>query len=146
MNKITIVEREMTSTEFARMNTGFDKHKIENNVEIQQSERFGFVGLDGKTFVGCSSGLAYKNGKDYSEWFFLTDLFVEKDYRSLGLGSILLTSLEELISATGVAHIYLWTSHEEAINIYQKHTHTIFAKMKNWYSDGMSRVGMRKDF
>ena len=75
MKEFSIVNREMTSKEFARMNTGFDEHTIENNVELQNSERFGFVGLDGKKFVGCSSGLAYKNGENYSGWFFF-DRFI----------------------------------------------------------------------
>lgn len=145
MKNINIVSRELTTAEFARMNAGFDEHSLENNVAIQQSERFGFVGLDGDTFVGCSTGLAYKNADSYSGWFFLTDLFVETDYRSQGIGSKLLTSLEEEVAPKGVRHIYLWTSHDGAIKFYRRHGYTIFAEMENWYSDGNSRIGMRKE-
>ena len=144
MNKISIVNREMTTEEFARMNTGFDEHSLENNVEIQESKRFGFVALDGNTFIGCSSGLAHKNGESYSGWFFLTDLFVEKDYRSKGLGAELLKSVEEEILSIGVKHIYLWTSGEEALRFYKRYGYAAFTEMENWYSDGSSRVGLRK--
>ena len=81
MNNINIVNREMTSEEFKRMNLGFDELTLEEGLAIQSSDRFSFVAIEGKTFIGCSSGLAYKNGEHYSGWFFLTDLFVEKEYR-----------------------------------------------------------------
>ena len=145
MNKIRIVNREMTSEEFARMNTGFDEHSIENNVAIQKSDRFTFVGMDGDLFVGCSSGLAYKNGENYSGWFYLTDLFVEKAHRSKGLGSDLLILIEKEVASIGVKYIFLWTSHDDALRFYRRHQYYIFAEMENWYSDGNSRVGLRKN-
>lgn len=145
MDKISIVNREMTTAEFTRMNTGFDEHSLENHVEIQHSKRFGFVAQDGDTFIGCSSGLAYKNGEQYSGWFYLTDLFVEKDYRSNGLGAKLLKSLEDELVSIGVKHIYLWTSGEEALRFYKRLDYITFAEMENWYSDGSNRIGLRKD-
>lgn len=144
MNKISIVNREMTTEEFARMNTGFDEHSLENNVEIQSSKRFGFVAQEGETFIGCSSGLAYKNGDAYSGWFYLTDLFVEKEYRSKGLGAKLLKSLEQEILTIGVKHIWLWTSGAEALKFYKREEYIKFTEMENWYSDGSSRVGLKK--
>lgn len=135
----------MTSAEFARMNAGFDELMIENNVSIQSADRFGFVCMDGEIFVGCSSGLAYKNGDDYSGWFFLTDLFVEKPYRSHGLGAELLKSLEEEVASLGIKHVFLWTSGEEALRFYQRYDYQIFTEMENWYSDESNRVGLRKN-
>ncbi len=145
MKQIRIVNREMTSTELARMNKGFDEHALENRVELQHSERIGFVGLDVDRFVGCSSGLAYKNGEKYSGWFYLTDLFVEKAYRSKGLGTRLLKLIENEAVALGVKHIWLWTSHDDALKFYRKEGYYTFAEMENWYSDGRSRVGLRKE-
>ena len=66
MNNINIANREMTAQEFARMNKGFEEHAIDNHVAVQDADRLGFVAMDGNTFVGCSSGLAYKNGETYS--------------------------------------------------------------------------------
>jgi ribosomal protein S18 acetylase RimI-like enzyme len=145
MNKIRIINREMTTQEFARMNKGFDEHSLENNVAIQDSDRFTFVSLDEEKFVGCASGLAYKNGEMYSGWFYLTDLFVEKAYRSNGLGTILLKSIEEAVAAKGIKHIWLWTSHDGALRFYRRHGYSTFTEMENWYSDGNSRVGLRKN-
>ncbi len=145
MNTVNIVNREMTTEEFARMNIGFDEHSIENNVAVQQSKRFGFVALDDEAFIGCSSGLAYKNGDDYSGWFFLTDLFVEAAHRSNGIGTKLLKSLEEEIASIGIKYMYLWTSHDDALRFYKRHGYKTFTEMENWYSDGNSRVGLRKN-
>lgn len=135
----------MTSEEFQRMKLGFDEHTLDNAVEIQSADRFGFVAMDGNTFIGCSSGLAYKNGVNYSGWFYLTDLFVEKPYRSQGVGGKLLRLLEEQIPSIGVKHIWTWTAGYEAPTFYRKQGYQVFAEMENWYSDGSSRVGFRKD-
>lgn len=144
MNKISIINREMTTEEFTRMNTGFDEHSLENKVEIQESKRIGFVALDDDKFIGCSSGLAYKNGENYSGWFFLTDLFVEKEYRSNGLGTKLLKSIEQEIISIGLKNIWLWTSGDEALRFYRRHQYNTFFEMEEWYSDKSSRVGLRK--
>ena len=93
MGEIRIIERDTTSAELERINAGFDEHAVDNGVEIQSSVRIGFIALDGEKFIGCASGLAYKNGIEYSSWFYLTDLFVEKEYRLQGIGSKLLKVL-----------------------------------------------------
>jgi GNAT superfamily N-acetyltransferase len=144
MSTISIIEREMTSVEFARMNAGFDENTIDNGVAIQSSERMGFVALDGDEFVGCVSGLAYKNGDAYSGWFFLTDMFVEKAYREQGLGAKLLTALEDKILARGIDKVWTWTAGYEGPGFYKKQGYTVFAELENWYSSGHSRVAVRK--
>ncbi|MFN2286534.1 MAG: GNAT family N-acetyltransferase [Anaerolineae bacterium] len=144
MSTISIIEREMTSVEFARMNAGFDENTIDNGVAIQSSERMGFVALDGDEFVGCVSGLAYKNGDAYSGWFFLTDMFVEKAYRGQGLGAKLLTALEDKILARGIDKVWTWTAGYEGPGFYKKQGYTVFAELENWYSSGHSRVAVRK--
>lgn len=144
MNKISIVNREMALDEFDRMKAGFDEHTLDNEVEIQSADRFGFVALEEDLFIGCSSGLAYKNGEVFSGWFYLTDLFVEKAYRSKGVGAKLLHALEEQMMGLGVKHIWTWTAGYEAPKFYLKQGYEIFAEMEDWYSDGSSRVGFRK--
>lgn len=144
MNKIRIINREMTAEELHRMNKGFDEHTIEFGVEIQRSDRFSYTAVFQNKFIGCSSGLAYKNNKRYSGWFYLTDLFVEKEYRSQGLGTKLLQALENEISLLGIENIWTWTAGYEAPGFYQKLGYSIFTRMENWYSDGSSRVGLRK--
>jgi len=145
MNKIIFENREMTSDELKQMYAGFDQHTIDNGVEIQTSDRFGYVAIINNNFIGCSSGLAYKNNDTYSGWFYLTDLFVEKKYRSQKVGAKLLNALEKDIIKIGVKHIWVWTAGYEAPSFYQKQGYEIFAEMENWYSDGNSRVGLRKN-
>jgi GNAT superfamily N-acetyltransferase len=140
-----IVEREMTDAEFARMNAGFDEHTLEHGNPLQIAERFGFVALDGEAFVGCSSGLAHKEGDAYSKWFYLTDLFVEKAYRGQGAGAELLRRLEERVAPLGVRYIWTWTAGYEAPGFYIKQGYTVFAEQKDWYATGYSRVGLQKD-
>lgn len=145
MNDINIINRELTDKEFKRMKVGFDEHTLDNKVEIQSADRFGFVAAKGEIFIGCSSGLAYKNGESYSGWFYLTDLFVEKEYRSQKLGAKLLTALEQEVKAIGVKYIFTWTAGYEAPKFYLKQGYEVFADFKDWYSDGSSRVGFRKE-
>lgn len=144
MDTISIINREMSDQEFDRMKAGFDAHTLDHGVEIQSADRFGFVATEKDSFIGCSSGLAYKNGDVYSGWFFLTDLFVEKSFRSKGIGARLLQMLEEEIRSKGITNIWTWTAGYEAPSFYKKQGYEIFAEMENWFSNGSSKIGFRK--
>ena len=144
MNRIQIIERGMTDAEFARMNAGFDEHTREHHNPIENSERHSFVLLDEDTFVGCSSGLLYRNGETYNGWFYLTDMFVEKDYRKQGFGAALLRQLEDSVAALGAANFWTITAGYEAPGFYQKQGYTVFCEQAHWYSTGHSRVMLQK--
>ncbi|MEO0472141.1 MAG: GNAT family N-acetyltransferase [Bacteroidota bacterium] len=144
MQALSIIKREMTPEEFKRMNAGFEENAIDHEVAIQSADRFSYTAVDQQLFIGCSSGLAYKNGETYNGWFYLTDLFVEKAYRSQGLGAKLLRALEDEIRSLGIGQIWTWTAGYEAPGFYLKQDYQLFAQMENWYSDGSSRVGLRK--
>ncbi|WP_299124504.1 GNAT family N-acetyltransferase [uncultured Winogradskyella sp.] len=144
MNAINIVNRELTSDEIEHVNSGFDDLSFEEGIELESTERISFVALNGDCLIGCSSGLAHKNGGNYSGWFYLTDLFVEKKFRNQGLGSDLLKELEENTRTIGVQNIWLWTSGAPTLRFYTRHGYKQFTEMENWYSDGSSRIGLRK--
>ena len=144
MSEIKVVEREMTDGEFARMSAGFDEHTLEHGNPLQTSERYGFVLMDGETFIGCSSGLAYRNGTACNGWFYLTDLFVEKAYRKKGYGSALLQAVEARVALLGVAHFLVATAGYEAPGFYQKQGYSIVFEQENYYATGHSRVMLRK--
>ncbi len=144
MNDINIVNRELTSEEIEHVNSGFDYLSLEEGIELESTEQISFVALNEDRLVGCSSGLAHKNGEKYSGWFYLTDLFVEKEFRNQGIGSALLKELEEKTRTAGVQKIWLWTSGPSTLRFYNRHGYTQFAEMENWYSDGSSRIGLRK--
>ncbi len=145
MGHVRLCERDMTSGELARMNSGFDEHALANGVALQSSDRFGFVALEDEAFVGCASGLAYKHGDAYSGWFYLTDLFVEKAHRRQGIGATLLNALEQTLRARGIDKIWTWTAGYEGPAFYKRQGYKVFAKMENWYSNGDARVGLRKE-
>lgn len=145
MQQFEILNREMTPEEIVKMNSGFDQLSLEEGVELESSEKLTFVALNENTFVGCASGSMNKNGDSFSGWFFLSDLFVEKEFRSQGLGSELLKAMEERAIAKGMKHIWLWTSGAKSLRFYARHGYEQFTSMESWYSDGSSRVGLRKN-
>lgn len=146
MTDIRIERRDLTVKETNRMNSGFDELSLKEGVELESSERFSFVASRENEFVGCSSGLAFRNGEHYSGWFHVTDLFVEQASRSKGLGAELLRNLEVQMKDLGIRHVFLWTSGDKALRFYEREGYRKFTEMESWYSDGRSRVGLRKDF
>jgi GNAT superfamily N-acetyltransferase len=141
MNKIQIIEREMTHLEFKQMNEGFIEHSKEFGNPPLEEERYTFIVLDNESFVGCSSGIL----NDNKEWFYLTDLFIEKEYRGKGLGAEVLNRLEQKAAKVGVKHIWTWTAGYEAPDFYLHQGYRVFAEMKEWFVSGHSRVGFVKD-
>ncbi len=140
MTDINFIEREMTAEELAQMNAGFDQHATEHGNPPVPSKRYGFVVMDGETFIGCASGLT----NDNYQWFYLTDLFIKKDYRGQGLGTEILNKLEERLVEVGIKNIWTWTAGYEAPGFYKSQGYTVFAEMKNWYVSGHARVGLWK--
>ena len=126
------------------MHAGFDEHTHDNGAEVQDHQRFSFVALAGGKFIGCVSGLAYKNGDQFNGWCCLTDLFVEKEYRRQGQGAQLLQAMEKTLQQHGIDKIFTWTAGYEAPGFYKKQGYTIFAELENWYSTGDSQIGLRK--
>lgn len=144
MATIRFQERAMTEAEFARMNAGFVENTLENDNPVQTSERYTFVALDADSFIGCASGLTYKNGIVYNGWFYLTDLFIESPYRGQGLGASILRTLEERMVALGITHFWTFTAGYEAPGFYQKQGYQVLFEQENWYFTGHSRVALRK--
>eukprot|EP00039_Didymoeca_costata_P022375 m.346621 g.346621 ORF g.346621 m.346621 type:complete len:159 (-) comp29628_c0_seq1:32-508(-) len=144
MSGVQIVQRELTPEEMEAINTGFDTLCKEEDVALESTERMGFVALKEGSLIGGLSGLAHKNGEQYSGWFHLTDLFVVKEHRNRGIGSNLLYEMEEKGKELGIHNIWLWTSGPGALRFYDRHGYTQFAEMEAWYSNGSSRIGLRK--
>ncbi len=144
MSSIRFIERDMTDAEFAQLNAGFDEHTIEHGNPIEIQERHGVIVVDGETFVGSATGLAYKGNDAYNNWFYLTDLFIQKSYRGQGLGAAVLAKLEVRVEALGIGNIWTWTAGYEAPGFYKKQGYKVFRELENWYFTGHSKVGLRK--
>lgn len=111
----------------------------------EESERFGFVLTSNTSFIECSNGLAYEKTIGYSDWFFLSDLFIEKPYRKKGYGAELLNKLERKVLGLGISFIYTWTAEYEAPGFYEHQGYSRFFEMTNWYSTGHSKIGYQKN-
>jgi len=137
MPNIQLIERDMTPAELAQMNAGFDLHASQHGNPPVPSKRYGYVLMDGESFIGCASGLT----NDNYEWFYLTDLFIEETYRGQGLGAKILNKLEERLIEIGVKHIWTWTAGYEAPGFYKKQGYSAFVEMPNWYVCQWPRPG-----
>lgn len=135
----------MTDVEFQREQKAFDEHSLESGSPIEVQERFGFVATENGVFVGCSSGLAQKWPSGYSQYFYLSDLLVEKQYRRKGIGKILLANLEDKVKSLDIKYIWTWTAEYEGEQFYLKQRYEIFIRQKNFYQSGHSRVGLIKE-
>ena len=144
VKEIRIIERDMTDLEFSQMNAGFKDYELLHTGVNQTSDRLGFVILDDSKFIGCSSGLAYKNAEKYNNWCQLTDLFIQQEYRGQGLGKKVLNKLEEKLISLGIHNIWTWTAGYEAPDFYKKQGYEVFCEFEKYYLTGHSRIGLRK--
>ena len=135
---IEITRRNISESELDRLRKGFEEYALEHGVPPLAQIRYGVVAMDGDGFVGCASGLADRR------WFFLSDLWVEKEYRGHGTGTKLLQQMETKVLELGVDRIYTWTAGFEAPAFYAKNAYEVFGELENYYPTGHSRIGLRK--
>ncbi len=137
--------RDMAGEEYKREQEAFDEHGLEFGNPPDKQERFGFVATDDGKFVGASSGLAQKTNGGYGDYFYLSDLLVEKDFRKQGYGKKLLGLLEEKLKDLGIKHIWTWTASYEAETFYLKQGYEAFTRFENFYVSGHARIGLIKE-
>lgn len=145
--QIKFTERPMTDEEYKREKIVFEEHEKESGSHTDKEERFGYVATDEENngiLIGASSGLAYKQGDKYSAYFYLSDLFVEKEHRRQGYGKKLLELLEEKIKSLGIEFIWTWTASFEGESFYIKQGYSAFTRFENFYPSGHARIGLIK--
>lgn len=136
--------REMTNTEYKQEQDSFNKHGSKFGNPPEKQKRLGFVATENGKFIGASSGLAQKNDNQYGEYFYLTDLLVEKEYRKKGYGKKLLELLENKLKEVCVKNIWTWTAAYEAETFYLKQGYKEFVRFEKFYPSGHARVGLIK--
>jgi GNAT superfamily N-acetyltransferase len=137
--------RDMTDAEYKQEQESFDEQSKEYGNSPERQERMGFVAANNGRFIGASSGLAQKLNDGYGAYFYLTDLFVEKEYRKNGYGEKLLKLLEEKIKEHGIEFIWTWTAEYEAETFYLKQGYEEFVRFEGFYVSGHARVGLIKE-
>lgn len=139
---VRFIERELADAELHLQGVRFREASTAHGNPPKTPQRCSFVALEEWSFVGCACGST--NGFSDSHWFYLEELFLEKAYRSQGLGAEILKKLEAKMAALGVESIYTWTAGYEAPEFYKRQSYEVFCETKNWYLSGHSRVGLRK--
>lgn len=137
--------REMTDEEYKRELVAFEEHGLEFGNPPEKKERLGYVATDGDKYVGSSSGLAQKSENRYCNYFYLSDLLVEKEYRGHGYGKKLLELLEVKVKSLGIEYIWTWTADYEAASFYLKQGYETFTRFEKFYPSGHARVGLIKN-
>ena len=133
-------ERELSSAEYAQVQTGFEAHALEFGNPPTEERRLTFVATEDDELAGCASGLINENGK----WLYLTDLFVVNRLRRHGLGSQLLTAIEEKAKSLGVKTVWTRTAGYEAPDFYTKQGYSRLFELHDWYQSGHSQLGFYK--
>ena len=144
MSGVEIVERPIDEAELRWVQESFKQHARDLGVAVQDAKRFGFVAEVEGRMIGRASGLAYQDDGEFTGWFYLTDLLVDKAWRGQGLGRKMLSLLEQRLLENGIHKFWVWTAGYEAPGFYKKQGYEIFAELEDWYSNGASRVALRK--
>jgi len=102
--KITILDRKITKEELDKIYKDFKKIEKSDGIQDANTNRYEYIAEDNNEIIGIASGLTYH------KWFYLSDLWIHENYRRNGLGTKLLSMLEDKIKTIGIKHIYTWTS------------------------------------
>lgn len=140
MKAICFETRELTAAELDRVHAGFARTAAEYGNPSEPSVRVTCVAQTAGAFVGCASGLRHNR----DNWFFVTDLFVERGHRREGIGAALLHQLEHQATALGVRWVWTWTAAFEAPEFYRRLGYEVFCEQREYYPSGHSRWGLRK--
>lgn len=75
----------------------------------------------------------------------ISDVFVEEKYRHQGLGTVLLSTVENEVKSLGAKLAHLYTLDFQAKDFYLKHGYEIFAVLDNCPLPGHQCFYMKKD-
>ena len=135
-----ITERAITQDELQMIYDDFTKIEIRDGISQTPVVRYQFTVEDDGKVVGFVSGLTEH------KWFYLSDLWVEETRRRQGLGSELLTMMEEKAKSVGMEHVYTWTTGPINMRFYEKCGYQRYALFEDFCEvPGYHRVGYRKD-
>ena len=135
-----ITDREITKTELDDIYADFKMIEAQDGVPYSEQKRHNVVAEENGMVVGFVSGLT--NHK----WFFLSDMWVHEEYRRQGLGTKLLSMLENAARSIGMEHIYTWTSGFSNPKFYEKQGYCSFAVFEDFFEvKGYHHIGYKKD-
>ena len=135
------IDREITKEELKSIYDDFKDIEIQDGLPQIESIRYNVVVEENNNVIGFASGLT-----NYTKWFYLSDLWVHKDYRRQGIGAKSLRMLEDKIRSAGIKHIYTWTTGFINPKFYESQGYTIFTVFEDFCGvEGYHKTGFRKD-
>jgi len=99
-----MTNREITKEEYNAILDDFKQIELEYQVPDAKTKRLNVTVEENNEVIGFASGLVNH------QWFNLTDLWIDRNYRHQGLGAKILKQLEEEAVKEGIKHIYTWTT------------------------------------
>ena len=135
-----ITDRDISKEELNGIYDDFKKIEIQDNVPLNNQRRFQFIAEENDMIIGFASGLT--NHK----WFYLSDMWVQADYRRQGLGGKLLVMLEEKVKSIGMEHVWTWTTGFINPKFYESQGYKVFTVFEDFCEvKGYHQIGYRKD-
>ena len=94
--KMNITERDITPAELKSIYDDFSKIEMTDGVPQRSIDRYQYVLEDNEALIGYVSGITEH------KWFYLTDLWIAEAHRHNGLGTKLLSMIEQKAAAVGM--------------------------------------------
>lgn len=99
----------------------------ENSTGLETKyEKYNFIAYDNHNLV-IGGGL----GIIQYDWYFLEDIWIEENYRSLGIGSKIIKEIEALARKQNLVGIHVETWSFQAKGFYEKNGYEVFAELPN---------------
>ena len=87
-----------------------------------EEKEYNFIAYDGEKLIGGATGfIKYK-------WYFLDMLFVDEQYRKKGIGSKLISCIEELAKKENLLGVRIETWDFQAREFYEKNGYEVYAE------------------
>lgn len=135
-----IIEKDISQPELERIYDDFKAIEVNQGIPQRKTVRFQFILEDGGKIIGYVSGITEH------KWFYLTDLWVDENFRQQGHGTKLLKTIENKAEDAGMEHIYLWTAGAANALFYEKNGYKAFTVFEDKYEvKGYHQIGYRKD-
>ena len=121
-----------------RIKDGFTSHTNEVSAPQYQKDRVNWlVNGDNNLLIGVlTADLLW-------DWVYIDELWVDKNYRNLGIATNLMNTAEEYAISQKMTGLWLWTQSWQAAEFYEQLGYVEFARFDD-FPKGHQRIGFRK--
>ena len=120
------------------LTAGFSSHTKETQAPDYEKERVNWLVYDDED---CLVGVL--TADILWDWIYIDELWVDKNFRSLGIAKNLMKTAEEYGVTHDLTGLWLWTQSWQAAEFYEKLGFAEFARFDD-FPKGYQRIGFRK--